>query len=221
MKIPQNASKAFKRKKPDAKVLFGQTVIDSISANPKQFPNLPISTDELQAANDALKDGIVAANSGNHSAVDALPGLIEAWDEAFEKTATYVSGVANGDASLIRLAGFVPTKGETSPAQLPIGPVDYSATINGKKGAIIANSKNSIPGAKAYAVCAVPTGVDVVFNDNVVEITVDGKTIYFAVDTRKKIEIYDLPSGVSYDISMYAVNTAGSGPAATQTVIPQ
>ena len=53
-------------------------------------------------------------------------------------------------------------------------------------------------------------------------ITVGDKTIYINADTRRQTEFYHLPSGISDNVSMFAFNRAGNGPAATTTpVIPQ
>jgi hypothetical protein len=48
---------------------------------------------------------------------------------------------------------------------------------------------------------------------NTMEITIGGKTVFITVGTQKKVEIYSFPSKVPYKVSMYGVNSAGSGPA--------
>ena len=48
------------------------------------------------------------------------------------------------------------------------------------------------------------------------------KNIYISADTHKQTEFNHLPSGIAYNVSVFAINRAGSGPAATsQKVIPQ
>lgn len=221
MKIKQKASVAFKELKPAEKVNFATGVIAALTANPKDFPNLPLPVDALQECCDNLDEAVVAANTGNHVSVAALDPFITEWNNDFEQTAAYVSAVANGSEALIKKAGFYSTKGESSSAHLPPVAVDFQATLNGKKGAVIVKSKKAITGSKVNVFFLAPYGVDVNFNDNVMQVSIGDKTVYILANTRKQAELYNLPKGVLFTAGMYGVNTAGSGPAATQEVTPQ
>ena len=229
MKLNCKTSLAFKKYKPAEKPPFGSNVIAALSPQTQSkqaaaaaYPEMPVPVADLQTINDALAAAITAALTGNHSSVAAVKAAIAAWNNAFTLTANYVTSIANCDESIIRSAGFVPTKSETTPTQKPGAVTGFKATINGSKGAIIAGSKTGVPEAGAYLYSALPDGADVTYNGNTMIITVAGKSIYIMADTHRQAEFYNLPSGVPYNVSVYAVNRAGSGPAATsQQVITQ
>ncbi len=215
------ASLAFKLKKPTTKPSFGSNVITALGES-VLFPDLPVNIAELTTVNNALSTAIAAALTGNHTAVAAVKTAVTNWDNAFTLTANYVSSIAQGDETVIRAGGFIPTKSESQPTQKPGASAGFTATINGSKGAIIAASKNAIPEARAYLYSAVPDGVTVNYNGNTMIITVGDKIIYINADTRRQTEFYHLPSGIAYYVSMFAFNRAGNGPASTSTpVIPQ
>lgn len=222
MKLTVRASLTFKRSKTSEKPVFGANVITSLTAAATTFPSLPVPIAQLTTINTQLAQAIASALSGNHSAVADVKVKAAAWDVAFTKTAVYVTSVANGSDVIVRSAGFVPTKSETSPVQKPTAVANFKATINGSKGAIIAGSKNAVPEAKAYVYTAAPEGVNVSFNDNTMIITVGDKTVYVIADTQKQTEFFNLPSGTPFNVNMYALNSAGSGPAsAAQQVVTQ
>lgn len=65
-------------------------------------------------------------------------------------------------------------------------------------------------------------GAVVSYVGNTIIVTMGETNFYITADTPKQTELYNLPSGVPYNVSMYAINAASSGPAAaTQQVIPQ
>lgn len=221
MKLTSKASLAFKLEKTAAKPTFGSSVIAALSAS-IQFPNLPVNIAQLQTINDALSAAISAALTGNHTAVAAVKNAVADWNNAFTLTANYVTTIAKGDEAIIRSGGFVPTKSETTPKPKPGGAVGFKVTINGTKGAIIAGAKSSVPFASGYLYAAVPDGVTIDYNGDTMVITVADKTIYINADTRRQTEFFNLPSGVAYNVTMFAFNTAGNGPAAaSQKVIAQ
>jgi hypothetical protein len=61
MQRESNASLAFIRETPAEKSLFGQNVIDGLTANATTFPNLPVALTELSANNSALSAAVLAA----------------------------------------------------------------------------------------------------------------------------------------------------------------
>lgn len=230
MKRQIKASLAFKSQKAAQKPSFGNNVINGLTPPaqnmqkdaPWPFNDLPVSLEDLSTINTNLDDAVTEALTGNHSAVANVKNVVAVWNSAFTLTANYVSTVANGDATLIRKAGFVPTKGETSPTQKPGAVAGFNATINGSKGAIIAGAKKALPDVCTYLYSAVPDGVTVTYNGNTMIITAGDKCIYLLPDTHRQTELYNLPSGVPYNISVFGINRAGSGPAATSVqVIPQ
>ena len=229
MKLVSKASLAFKKKSPALKVPFGLNVINSLTGiftakkNVKAVAtDLPVPIAELQALNDALNLALTDSQTGTHASIAAVKVAVANWNIGFTTTAVFITSVSQGDAVFIRTAGFVSTKSESQPSQRP-GPItNFKATINGTKGAIIAGAKTSVFAARGYVFSALPDGVTISYNDNTMVITAGDKVIFISVSTQKQTELYTLPSGVPYNVSGYAINSAGSGPAtATQQVIPQ
>ena len=229
MKLTSKASLAFKKERPSMKPAFGANVIAAltplapVAKNAKtMYSDIPIPVADLQQLNDALAEAVAESLTGKHSAVASVKDAVIAWDYGFTVTANYISSIAEGSETIIREAGFVPTKSESQPSQKPAGATDFKATINGSKGAIVAGAKKAVPEAIAYLYSAVPDEAVVTYNDNTMIVTMGGKSIYITADTRKQTELYNLPSGVPYNVSMLAINSAGSGPASSsQQVIPQ
>jgi hypothetical protein len=222
MKRPIRASLSFKNQKPAEKFAFGTNVITGLTAAGTEFPNLPVTLALLTTTNTDVAHAITAAADGGRTAKAALKTKVGVWNDAFAKTANYVSLVANGDVNKINDSGFLPTKGETSPAQKPGKANDFKATINGSKGTIIASTKKSLTGAKALVFTAAPDGMDISYAGNTVQITVGDKTMYIIVDTERQTEFVNLPSGTMFNVNVYGVNSAGSGPATTaQQVVTQ
>ena len=232
MKLICKASLAFKKSRPAEKVGFGENVIHSITPVPPtdtkkktkldDIENFPYSPAQLQEINDQLSAAYTDSLTGNHTAKASLQNAIVAWDYASGVTANYVSTLAEGDATIIRMAGFVPTKSESTPAPRPGAPLNFNATVNGTKGAIVAGSQWAVPGAKVYLYIALPDGMSISYVENTIVVTVGDKTAYMVVDTTRQTEMYNLPSGVPVNVSMIAVNAAGNGPASPSVkVIPQ
>lgn len=229
MKLTSKASLAFKKLKPSEKVTFGANAINGLSATPVgeesakiSVADLPVPIADLLQINDALALAVTHSKTGNHSAIAEVKNAVAEWNKAFTITANYITTIAEGDEAVIRSAGFVPTKSESTPSTKPGLPTNFKAMINGTKGAIVAGTKYAIPDAAAYIFSAVPDGVNVSFNGNTMIITAGDKTIYIAAATQRQTELYGLPSGAPYNVTTFAINRAGSGPAApAQQVIPQ
>ncbi|MBV9963756.1 MAG: hypothetical protein JO072_16055 [Parafilimonas sp.] len=216
------ASLAFKKIKAGLKPAFGSRVIESLTAAAATFPDLPVALEELRRTNSALATAYEKALSGDVTAKLELKAAVTQWDTLFTSTANYVSIVANGDSITVSKGGFAPTKGQGTPAQKPGATKDFKATINGSKGAIIAGSKNAVPTAKAYVFVAAEDGVTINFNDGTLEILTGGKSIYVTANTQRQTEFFNLPSTTPFNVTMYALNSAGSGPAAqSQKVVTQ
>ncbi len=99
----------------------------------------------------------------------------------------------------------------------------FQASINGFKGAIISGSKTAVSNAASlYISYSMTPGVTVSFAENTMILTVDGKSVYINVTTQKKTEMYNLPNAATFNVGMFAVNSAGIGPAtALQQVTTQ
>jgi len=235
MRLNCKASLAFKKLRAEAKPAFGQNVINSLTPPPllsskktevkkeaAVADDLPIPLAELTDINTDLAAAVSDSLTGAHTARATLKNAIIAWDYAFGRTAEYISAIAEGDPEIIRKAGYVPTKTESSPSQKPGAPINFKATINGTKGAIIASSQKAVPGALFYLYSALPDGATINYVNDTIIITIGEHTVYLSASTGKQTELYNLPSGTPFNVSMVAVNSAGNGPAsASQKVIPQ
>lgn len=221
MPIQSKASLDFVLEEPSEKSTLGVTITYALGENTAMFPNLPVAVTDLQQVNNNLISAIAAASTGNFTAKANLTDVEEDWDEAFRLTANYVSTVAAGSEVIILTAGFTPTKNERQGAQLPPMLPDFEVTFGKGKGCFTARSKG-IPGAKAYVYTAVPNGVSISYDANKMIIAVGTTKIYVVVNTRKGVEFANMPSGEQLNLSAYAINAAGSGPASNgETVIPQ
>ncbi len=217
----QQASLAFIDETPSQKTPFGQTVINALDDSAGTFSNPPIDLATLTTNNSDLAAAVLAAKTGERTAEANLQNVEKAWNNNFRLTAGYVSIVADGNEATIRLAGFVPTKGETSPAQVPVIPSNLKALLNGNKGSFTASCP-AVNGAKAYVFAAVPEGASITYNGDTMMVTAGDKTVHIKVSTRSRAQFANLLSGAQVAVSVYAVNSAGSGAAANgQHVIPQ
>lgn len=231
MKRICTASLAFKKETPEDKVAFGTNVINMLGPTPppvaskllaKLLTDLPVPVADLEDVNNRLWAANGAAKSGAFVDVEALANVVTEWNQDFTLTANFITTMAAGNPEIIRAAGFVPTKTEAQKQPAAGATTDFVAHTNGKKGAIVARAKKKVSLAKAYVFSAVPDGVEVSYAGNVMVLTVGDKNIYVTAHTKKNVELYNLPSGVKYNVSMYGFNSAGSGGAApSQQVIPQ
>lgn len=228
MKLVPKASLSFKLESAASKTTFGTNVINCLTpvlaAKKSRLSagDLPIPVTELKALNDNLTTAVANNVNGGRAASAALKAAVAAWNNAYTQTAKFISNEADGDPSLILECGFIPTKSESAPFPKP-GPVaNFRATINGSKGAIIAGTKKGVPYSKAFVVAALPPGATASYVQDTMIITIGDSSIYISANTRGETELYNLPSGVPYNVSMYAINSSGSGPAtAGKQVIPQ
>jgi hypothetical protein len=225
MKLVSRVSMAFKKDNAVDKVKFGSGVLACLSqpSVAASFPNLPVPVANLQDINDVLNEAVVAVQTtGSRQSKTALKNAVTDWTSAFGITGTYIGMVAQGNDQLINEAGYLATKSVSQPKQKPGLATDFQATINGFKGAILAGTQTPVAEAAAYVVYAFPDGVSVNFTENTMIITVEGKSIYINTVTQKKTEMYNLPSSAAFNVGMYAINSAGVGPAtATQKVVTQ
>ncbi len=228
MKLTPKASLAFKSDSASAKTTFGDNVINcltpltTVKKSVFTINDLPYSVADLRIVNNNLIAAAAARVDGGRAATNNLKTARQAWDIAYTATANYISQQAAGNVADIISSGFIPTKSDSQPAQVPGVPAAFKATINGSKGAIIAGSKTGVATAKAYVTTAIPPEATVSYVKDTMVITLGGARIFLTANTKAETELYNLPSGVPYTVSMFAINAAGSGSAtASQQVIPQ
>lgn len=228
MQLTPKASLQFKIENVSYKTTFGQNVVNCLTPlatgkNSKYaVEDLPVPVAELKTLNDNLIAAAAARVDGGRAAANALKNATIEWNAGFTATANYITVQAAGNAADIISAGFIPTKSQTQSQQKPGAITNFMATINGSKGAIIADGRKGVPTAKGYVVTSLPPGATISYVGDTVIITAGDAKIYLSVKTKGKVELYNLPSGVPYSVSMFAINSAGNGPATTgHVVIPQ
>src|SRR4051794_17560947 len=111
MQLKEKASLTFVNDSVSEKYTFGSGVTTALGNAIGNFPNLPIPLADLIQVNSDLNSAAVAARTRDHVAVANLTNIEKIWEDDFRKTAVYVTAVANGDAAVIREAGYEPTKG--------------------------------------------------------------------------------------------------------------
>jgi hypothetical protein len=226
MKLTCKVSLSFKQLKVAKKPAFGTNAIlclTALAALPGNlFPDLPITLKVLQADNDSLAAAIANALSGSRAAIAAVKAAAIIWDADMKSTALYISACAPGNEEAILTTGFFPTKSESTPKPLPAAIGDFKATPTNQKGTVTAASKSGLRGILAYITAALPVGATLDFNGSTMIITIGTQSIYINADTRRSTKVNSMPTAVPYNITMFGVNAAGIGPAATtQQVVSQ
>ena len=129
---------------------------------------------------------------------------------------------ADGSVIDITSVGFDATKTTRSKKPVAGGINGFSARVNHSKGAITVGAKNASDYADGYLFAALPEGVSVEFNGNIMQINTGTSVLYIATSSKKEIDFKALPKGKAYIALMMAFNASGTGPAsAPQEVIPQ
>lgn len=221
MLLKAKASLEFIQEPVSEKTTLGGSIIDGIINNAQMFPNLPVTTQQLGDDNNALTQAAVAAKTGDHVAIALLTVKEKAWDHDFRDTANYVSVAANGSEVIIRSAGLTPTKTESQPVQPP-GQVQ-NFDVNVIKGSGIFSAEcDPMHSADAFIYTAMPDGVTLNYAGDLLTINCNGVEMYIIIDTHRKVNFTSIPGNKTLNVSMYAVNRAGCGPAtASQPVTPQ
>lgn len=136
-------SLSFHRSKLDVLDVFAVGVRDGIYTNTSVFATPPITDVNFQKAIDiymntrsAYKQGGKAQKGPFYAAKDALMANLDT-------TASYVDGIALGDANIITIAGYVPTKAVASatPAPSQFTKIELSRGISGHLFAECENQK--------------------------------------------------------------------------------
>ena len=202
--------------------VFAIGIRDGVYDNVAVFMTPPLSVAQLQALIDAFlntysayKNGGIAQKGPFNIAKEALMG-------AFDTLAAYVDGVALGDANIILLAGFVPTKGNISQSNPPGQP--QLVTITREVPGTFVTECAVVEGADGYGGLLtaelLPAGTGINANGQIVD-TDNGVAgpaapatagaVRFIADFNKgrKKTFSGLQIGATYYMYYWAVNAAG------------
>ncbi len=202
---------------------FCTTVENGIYNNSNVFNHPPLDKDEFSSLftkySDAAAQYKIAPSVEKTNFVNAK----KAMDTGLTKTAEYVDVVADGDESIIYLAGFVPTKSTSTKSQ-PLTEVQIGKTKRGPNVGEITTEGTSVKknGAISYIVLVsvgapLPNGVFVNGQLSVTDATMP--IIMDASRSRKKV-ISNLPPGSTVYVYYSASNPVSVSPIGEpQTVI--
>ena len=129
---------------------FATGVHDGITKNATIFATPTITPAALLAAINTYASALGAATNGGKAQTLAKNNARAALEDMLRSLAAYVDGIAKGDATVIMLAGFVPTGMPANPAIVDITldrPV-ITAIRNGLSGQLLVRVK---PSSQAYA----------------------------------------------------------------------
>jgi len=203
---------AYRKYSKQAYLDFCTKVSNGIYNNPDTFTNPPFTKADFENAftkySDAAAQYKIAPTVQKTNYDNAKNNM----NATLGKTADYVDVVANGDESIIYLAGYVPTKGTNSKSQ-PITEAATGTAKRGEAGQIVTNAaavKNK--GTISYSV-VVSVGTTLPEGSYVNgQVQISGTTLVVVNSSRnrKKI-IYNLPSGISY-VYFLAYNPVSASP---------
>jgi len=211
----------FKNLSIPQEIIFGQKVINDLTANAATFatPDVPIAT--LQTRNDDLQTAANEAAGGDHAKVQAMYAADRDWDTAFGAEADYVDRIANGAEATILLSGYKATKSETVPASIPAAPDVTVSKVNAAPGSVHVEVKFQ-QGTRTYIYFFSSTNAPIVLAENEFSFTVNPAVVSFITDNHRKVDFNNLPSGANLFLSVAAQNNAGtsvpSAPIAIKTL---
>lgn len=120
---------------------FAGGVRDGIYGNPTAFVSPPILETDFQAALDDYNNNRYAYVQGGLAQKGPYLQSKEDLMVILDTTAEYVDTIANGNANIITLAGYVPTKGNISEQPAPTEP-EGIVVKRGSTGQILAECEN-------------------------------------------------------------------------------
>lgn len=210
MQRTPHVSKSFKEENVPQKIVFGERVITSMTANTGLFasPKVPLTT--LNADNDALKAAAAAAESGSHLDRLQLNATEKAWNIAFDLQAEYVDGVANGNAAIIEKSGFNATKSEIVPVSAPGDVTIKSIKSTGHEGHLRAEVAKTL-NAKGYLLVISSDGTLPTIDKGLFKLSKNPKVVAFFLDDHTKMDVSGLDEGPCF-VSIAAYNHKGFGP---------
>lgn len=195
---------------------FSNGVLNGIFNNELIFVTPPLMSADFKsiitAYNTALS--VYKANGINYK-TDFLHSKNKLVD-TLTALATYVNGIANGDPSIITLAGFIPTAGELHIAPQLEKILVVTVKVPNIYGQVIIETPAIVgKGVTGYALILVsgePLNVENFANDTLDITATEGQKIIINLSKGKKKIVNGLDSNLIYYGYMYAVNATGVSP---------
>lgn len=202
---------------------FSGGVKNGIFNNGTFFVSPPLTISEFTHL---IEDYIAAMNQYNANGKNYKTGYLVAKDKlmaGLDKLAAYVNDVANGDSSIITLAGFEATA-ETSHAAPELEKIiTVEVIVSNVGGQVILETPairgKGVTGYGLILVSGSPLSVENYVND-IVNIKADvGQNIIFSLDKGKRKVVNGLDSTLIYYGYMYAVNATGASPLSDARIV--
>jgi len=195
---------------------FANGVKNGIFSNPTVFATPPLTEDELKHIiadySTALADYEAYGKTYKTAYLNAKGKLMSTLDVI----AAYVNGVANGDPSIISLAGYLPTAGSSQAAPMLEKILTVVVTATNVSGQVIietpAITGKGVTGYGLILVSGAPLTVDN-FSKGIFNLTAiaDQKVIIDFTKGKKKV-IDGLDSSMVYYGYMFATNSVSVSP---------
>lgn len=138
------------RKNAGDLVLFAKNISKNLAQNKAQFPNLPVSLTDFDAAINELETAHIATFGGGYANTQIRDNKRKVVTDHINKLGLYVSLVSNGDATIIFKAGMTPR------SQRSLRSLDVATPIQLSAMSIVAGEVelkwNKINNARNYVV---------------------------------------------------------------------
>ena len=206
-----HVSMEFKRLSIPEKTVFGKNVYEKMLGNVGTFDKPDVPLDTMLEINKTLFEAAEAAKSGDFQKTAAMHEAEKTWDATYTTQAHYVDRVAKGSETIILLSGFKATKSETKPATQCAAATNLTAEPSNKMAGAVHIECDQIEGADAYIFIITNGQANLKFNGSQINLAANPQIVEAIVDTHRKVDFKDLPSGINYWVYVMGVNKVGYG----------
>lgn len=202
---------------------FANGVLIGIFDNPTVFISPPIDKPEFTTIITDYGVKLADYNTYGKTKKDAFTSAHGKLISALDTYVPFVDGIANGQASIISLAGFVPTLGSTTAAPQLERIITLEVTPNNVPGRIIISTPAIVgKGVSGYGLILVagsPLTVDNFTNGKLKYSGGADQEIIVDINKSRKKVVDGLDSNISYNAYMYAFNSTGVSPLSFPQVV--
>lgn len=202
--------------------VFAGGVRDGIYGNAVEFATPPIAQVDFQKDIDQYNDTRYAYEQGGLAQKGPYLEAKSKLMGSLDTMASYVSTLANSNANIITLAGFVPTKSNRSGAPKPVTPTDVQLK-RGASGQLLAECarQNIVLNYGCILTPEAPLPYNVIINDGgqlVYEPEVEASNgaaanaayrVYIDLNPTRKKLFQNLTPGIKYYVTFFAANSTG------------
>jgi len=202
---------------------FANGVKDGIFKNITVFISPPFASDELA---NSITEYITAMNIYNANGKNYKTAYLNSKEKlmfSLDKLAAYVNEIANGDPSIITLAGFEATAGTSQSAPVLGKILIVEVIVSNVGGQVIletpAITGKGVTGYGLILVSGAPLSVENNDNDTLNIVASEGQKIIFTLSKGKRKVVNGLDSSLTYYGYMYAVNATGVSPLSDAKIV--